>query len=169
MERRKRNERLECRDDRRVDSNRTIEADTAMHDAMADGHDAMASEIPINELQQMRRCADMVERMRRPALFGNNRTVCIARNEMRGFVQPFDLAVDVECEGRMVSRKQRELDARRPGIDQTGFVVRRRRCATSIITAVEASRSRTGSAREVSTMGTRVPSTMPAVSAPARY
>src|SRR5438309_148452 len=105
MERRKRNELLECHDDRRVDSNGPIEADATMHDAMPDGHDAMASEIPTDELQQMRRCADMVERMRGPALFGNNGTACITRNEMRGFVQTFDLAVDVECEYRMVSCK----------------------------------------------------------------
>ncbi len=42
-------------------------------------------------------------------------------------------------------------------------------CATSLSTAAEASRARTVSAREVSTIGTRVPSTMPAESAPARY
>jgi hypothetical protein len=42
-------------------------------------------------------------------------------------------------------------------------------CATSFSTAVDASRARTLSARDVSTIGTRVPSTMPAASAPARY
>ena len=45
------------------------------------------------------------------------------------------------------------------------------RCASasSAITTVEARRERTESARLVSTMGTRAPSTMPALSAPARY
>jgi hypothetical protein len=45
----------------------------------------------------------------------------------------------------------------------------RRACATSFSTAVDASRVRTLSARDVSTIGTRAPSTIPAASAPAMY
>ena len=54
---------------------------------------------------------------------------------------------------------------------RTGFEPSRARlsCATIFNTAEDASRVRTLSAREVSTMGTLAPRTMPADSAPAKY
>jgi hypothetical protein len=52
--------------------------------------------------------------------------------------------------------------------DLYGDFLVRRPCATSLSTAVEARRVRTLSARLVSTIGTRVPMTMPALSALAK-
>src|SRR5690606_27101189 len=66
----------------------------------------------------------------------------------------------------------RELDAGRPGIDdeyRAHYTGCSRAAAIRTAIAQEASRDCTPSAREVSTMGTRAPSTTPAEAASARY
>src|SRR5262249_23931654 len=97
------------------------------------------------------------------------------RAEARRVVDRFELAVQLELERFAARHEYRELDAGGAGVQDTEDVAHRLAAlagrlafATSAISAAEASRLRTLSARLVSTIGTRVPSTRPAMSAPAR-
>src|SRR5262249_11909072 len=101
----------------------------------------------------------------------------IAGREVRLGEKLLDLAAEQQL-GRLAVEEDRKLEARRAGIQDknrvshgshlVGNVPVCRALATRAITAVEARRVRTESARLVRTIGTRAPRAMPAPSAPAR-
>src|SRR5438477_261769 len=55
------------------------------YDKMADRGDAVPRKIALDEIQQKRRCGDVIERLRRPCVLPDDDAGSIARNEPRAF------------------------------------------------------------------------------------
>src|SRR5262249_55423140 len=158
-----------------IDARRRGKLGAAMHDAMADTDHAPVDQERAAELQDLRRRAVVVEPGLAPALLGHDGTCCVVRPEVRIDADALDLAA--KQQGPVVAGfVERELDARRPGIEDGDAAsvgghgamaaagLARRAAATIKATAHDARRTSSESARLVRMMGTRAPSTMPAAS-----
>src|SRR5258706_5726599 len=178
VQRRQRHEALEAAQDARVDQHRSVEIRPPMHHPVADCDrvDGMVLAQP---------AAGVLQRRWHVGHLGRVQLAIDRRAALDLGAQPWlrpdavDLALDPAAEQALVlGGEHLELDARGARIDDQdgvhgahaacGLVSLRSASAYSTATAHDAVRASTLSAREVSTIGTRAPSTMPAASALAR-
>src|SRR6185312_5789851 len=173
VQRRERRQPREIVDDRRRQPHRRDVALAAVHDPVPDRGERRAI-VRLAEIveQELDRAVVRIELTHGECALRKRRTAGISRGERRRAEQVVDDAGLREREVVAVDREHGELEARRARVDDEDRVAHRgvrRACTQSFITAVDARRERTLSAREVSTIGTRAPMTMPALAAPARY
>ena len=176
---RERHQLFELREDRGVDPHRLREGGAAMHDTMAYRTQHVRGERIAQVADQELHRAVVAERVI-PRALGQRRPGRVPRQEPGPGREALELPALHERRLARPQREERELEARRAGVEDEdgvghagasyglGSSLARRSCATSCITAADARRVRSPSARDVSTIGTRTPSTMPAPSAPAK-